>query len=176
VGVYCINAARYLSGEEPTEVTATALTPPDDPRFREVPESVSFTLQFPSGVVAHCDCSFGTAENRQYRMIGEKGFVDMDPAFAYYGLRLKLNDGNGTQDLQFKPVNHFAAEMDHFSRCILDGTEPRTPGNEGLCDGGFNAFSTARRINRGTPATGESKFRLPKASALSEQLSKRSFA
>jgi predicted dehydrogenase len=67
-------------------------------------------------------------------MIGEKGFVDVDPAFAYYGLRLKLNDGKGAQDLQLKPVNHFAAEMDHFSRCILDGTEPRTPGNEGLAD------------------------------------------
>src|SRR5688500_4366434 len=53
VGVYCINAARYLSGEEPSEVAAMAHSPPDDPRFREVPESVSFTLRFPSGLVAH---------------------------------------------------------------------------------------------------------------------------
>jgi len=31
-------------------------------------------------------------------------------------------------------VNHFAAEMDHFSECILNNTEPLTPGEEGLKD------------------------------------------
>jgi predicted dehydrogenase len=31
-------------------------------------------------------------------------------------------------------VDHFAAEMDHFSGCVLDGKEPLTPGEEGLRD------------------------------------------
>lgn len=32
------------------------------------------------------------------------------------------------------PVNHFAAEMDHFASCVLHGTDPQTPGEEGLAD------------------------------------------
>jgi predicted dehydrogenase len=31
-------------------------------------------------------------------------------------------------------VNHFAAEMDHFSTCLLTGDVPRTPGEKGLAD------------------------------------------
>jgi predicted dehydrogenase len=31
-------------------------------------------------------------------------------------------------------VNHFAAEMDHFSACVRDNKQPDTPGEEGLKD------------------------------------------
>ena len=31
-------------------------------------------------------------------------------------------------------VDHFAAEMDHLSECVLDDREPLTPGEEGLRD------------------------------------------
>jgi len=44
VGVYCVNAARYTIGEEPIEAIAVQGQPEEDPRFREVPESVSFLL------------------------------------------------------------------------------------------------------------------------------------
>src|SRR4051812_36263896 len=36
VGVYCINAMRYITGEEPTEVTGMHYQPKDDDRFKEV--------------------------------------------------------------------------------------------------------------------------------------------
>lgn len=141
VGVYSINAARYITGEEPVEVTAFAHQPTDDPRFREVPESVSFTLRFPSGVLAHCDCSFGVGESRRYRVHCEKGWVEMDPAFSYRGLRLRTKKGEGKADkpgeateILIEPVDHFAAEMDHFSDVILNGAKLRTPGEMGLAD------------------------------------------
>ena len=63
VGVYCVNAARYTIGEEPIEAIAVQGQPEEDPRFREVPESVSFLLRYPSGVVAARECSFGTARS-----------------------------------------------------------------------------------------------------------------
>ena len=134
IGIYCLNACRYLTGEEPVEVTAVAHRPADDPRFREVPASVAFTLRFPSGVVATCDCSFDAAESRRYRAQGAGGFVQMDPAFPYRGLRLTVHKGGKGCELKLEEVNHFAAEMDHFSECVLDGKEPRTPGEEGLAD------------------------------------------
>ncbi len=137
VGIYAINAARYCTGEEPVEVTAIAHQPDDNPRFREVPESVAFTLRFPSGVLAHCDCSFNAEVSRRYRVHCEKGFIEMDPAFSYNGLNLVVKEGGQAgrrTELQIEQVNHFSAEMDHLSACILNGGEPRTPGEEGLAD------------------------------------------
>jgi len=40
-------AARYVTGEEPIEVTAIVHEPTEDPRFREVHESVAFTIALP---------------------------------------------------------------------------------------------------------------------------------
>lgn len=140
VGIYSINAARYVIGEEPVEVTAMAFQPSDDPRFEEVPESVAFTVYYPSGVVASCDCSFGTAESRRYRVHCTEGLIDLDPAFHYRELRLLTHTGNADKgdtkvsEHLLTAVNHFAAEMDHFSSCVLDGSDPHTPGEMGLAD------------------------------------------
>lgn len=140
VGIYCINAARYVTNEEPTEVTAFAHQPQGDPRSREVPESVVFTLRYPSGVIAHCECGFGHARSERYRVLGAQGFIEMDPAFGYRGQRLFLKKGDAEQgdqqksELRLEPVNQFAAEMDHFSECVLNNQEPRTPGEMGLAD------------------------------------------
>lgn len=134
VGIYCLNAFRYLTGEEPIEVSATAHQPKDDPRFREVPESVAFTLKFPSGVIAHGDCSFGMSEARRCDVHGTQGSLHLDSAFAYQGQRLVVRESKLASELNLSPVNHFAAEMDHFSQCILAGKESRTPGAEGLAD------------------------------------------
>jgi predicted dehydrogenase len=134
VGIYCLNAFRYLTGEEPIEVTGFTSQPKDDPRFREVPESVAFTLRFPSGVIASGDCSFGVSESRQFRVQGADAFLEMDAAFGYRGQRLYLQTKERITEMKLTPVDHFAAEMDHFSECILAGKESKTPGEEGLAD------------------------------------------
>lgn len=134
IGIYCLNATRYLTGQEPIEVEAFSYQPDDDPRFREVPESLAFTLRYPDGVLAHCGCGFGAAESRNYRIECVDGTIELDNAFSYQGQRLQIRTDIGVTEEKIVPKNHFAAEMDHFSRCILDGKEPRTPGQEGLQD------------------------------------------
>jgi predicted dehydrogenase len=136
IGTYCINAARYITGEEPVEVSAWEQRPADDPRFREVPESVAFVLRFPSGVLAHCSCSFGASggEFSEYTVQCTEGVIRMGPAYVYSGLKLKVVTGDGETELKLPAVNHFAAEMDHFAECVLKNKEPRTPGQEGLAD------------------------------------------
>lgn len=134
VGIYCLNAFRYLTGEEPIEVTGFASQPKDDSRFREVPESVAFTLRFPSGVIASGDCSFGITESRHFRVQGTEALLEMDAAFGYRGQRLYLQTKERITELKLTPVDHFAAEMDHFSECILAGKDSKTPGEEGLAD------------------------------------------
>jgi predicted dehydrogenase len=152
IGIYCINAARYVTGQEPVEVAAMEHRPRDIARFREVPASVSFQLRFASGVLAHCDCSFDAAESRRYRVHGTEGFIDLDPAFSYRGLRLTVAKPSGREQVNLTEVNHFAAQMDHFSDCVLNGRDPRTPGEEGLADMRvIAAIEEAARTGRTAP-------------------------
>lgn len=134
VGVYCINATRYLSGEEPVEVAAYAHQPKDDPRFAEVYESVVWQMKFPSGLLATNACSFGTSELRRFDVSGTKGSVSMIKAFGYSGQRLMLNADGMNSEVDAPQVDHFMAEMDHFSEAILNNKPNRTPGEEGLQD------------------------------------------
>jgi predicted dehydrogenase len=111
VGVYCINAARYTIGEEPIEAIAVQGQTEEDPRFREVPESVSFLLRYPSGVVAACECSFGTARSSSYQALCEHGSIQMNPAYNYSGLRLSitsLKDSTPSRtELLIEPIDQF---------------------------------------------------------------------
>jgi glucose-fructose oxidoreductase len=64
IGIYGLNAARYLTAEEPNEVYAMISTTPNDVRFAEVEENITFQLRFPSGILANCVSSYGTNFNK----------------------------------------------------------------------------------------------------------------
>ncbi len=134
IGIYCLNATRYITDEEPTEVIAYEQANKSDPRFSEVPEGYSFTLAFPSGVVAHCGCNFASAVSRYLRIECEKGVIELDQAFSYRGQQLKIHTAEGIKRLTLTPVNHFAAEMDAFATAVLNDQRIKTPGEEGLAD------------------------------------------
>jgi predicted dehydrogenase len=134
IGIYALNASRYLSGEEPTEVNAMMYSTPGDPRFKEVEENIYFQLRFPSGILANCTSSYGYFHQSHYRMIGTKGMLEMDPATWYSGLRMRIQHGNVFEERELPVVDHFAAEMDHLSDCVMNNKEPLTPGEEGLRD------------------------------------------
>lgn len=134
VGVYCLNAARYMTGEEPVAVSAVATYPEGDERFREVPGHVVFTLKFPSGALGMCSCGFDGQDVKRFKTIFEKGDIEMDPAFPYQNLKLTVTRGTEKTVMQLPQENHFAKEMDHFAKCMVEGKTPRTPGEEGLRD------------------------------------------
>ncbi len=138
VGLYCLNAARFLSGQEPSEVTATVWQPKDDPRFREVEASCSFSLRFPNGYTATCTTSYDVHKSQMLRMEGTKAWAELAPAFGYHGNKLSWSSLEDAQEVERTPQieekDQFALEMDHFAECILMGKEPKTPGEEGLKD------------------------------------------
>ena len=133
IGIYALNAARYLTGEEPVEVSAMEETTKGDPRFREVEENILFQLRFPSGVLANCTSSYGAPFNR-FRVVGTDGWAELEPASSYDGLRMRAGTWSRIEERILSPVNHFAAEMDDFSSRIRNGEESPTPGEEGLQD------------------------------------------
>lgn len=134
MGVYCINAARYLFRDEPIEVTALAESETDK-RFAKVEEMASVALRFPGGRLAVFTCSFGAADVSRYTVVGSKGMLSADPAYEYAaGIRLTITVGEKTKVRNFPKRDQFAAEVSYFSECILKNREPEPSGFEGLAD------------------------------------------
>ncbi len=84
IGVCCINAARYLFRDEPTEVTALVGHGPDR-RFQSVEESAGAIMRFSRDRVATFTCSFGATDAAMYEIVGTKGRVRVEPAYEYVG-------------------------------------------------------------------------------------------
>jgi predicted dehydrogenase len=136
MGVYSLNACRYLTGEEPDHISAFSSVIDHDGRFNEVEENVSWTMHFPSGILASCSTTYGANMEGYFRVYGSKGWLQVDNAFAYEGLHLRA-DLSGKQLDEPNPAHdpsHFQAEAEHFSHCIQNNLQPQSPGEEGLRD------------------------------------------
>jgi predicted dehydrogenase len=137
VGIYSLNACRYLTGEEPVSVEGYSSVIDKDGRFAEVEENLSWTMKFPSGIVASCCTTYGGTMTGFFKVHGSKGEMLAQPAFNYDGLRLQADiDGQPSIDEPnpARDPSHFVAEADHFAECILNNKEPVTTGEEGLRD------------------------------------------
>jgi len=134
IGIYCINAARYVFQDEPFEVLASA-TKSDDPRFEEVEESISAIMRFPEGRIASFTASFGAADVSSYQIVGTKGDLLVSPAYEYAGkLEHRLTKNGKTTHKKFPQRDQFAPELTHFSDCIINNKQPVSSGEQGLAD------------------------------------------
>lgn len=136
IGIYSLQAARYLTGEEPVSVTAVESTDRSDPRFAEVEDRINFLLKFPSGVVADCISTYSSNHN-QYRIAGADRWLDAEPATAYAGNTLRVGTPWGGSQPHAAPpteVDQFAGMLDHVAVCARTGAEPIISGEEGLKD------------------------------------------
>jgi predicted dehydrogenase len=133
MGIYALNAVRYLSQQEPTEVLATIHTTPNDPRFTDIEETIAFELKFDSGIVASVLSTYGFNCGR-FRVYGTRGQLEAEPFQSYVGNHLWLSKGRTKQEVAYEPVNQFSTEMDDFCQCIMTDKPSRTPGEEGLND------------------------------------------
>lgn len=129
VGIYCVQAAIYTVGEEPIAVTAREGEKTDGSRFAEVEQSITWTMEFPGGAVAECESSYAKASN-YLRAEGDKGWMQLEPAFKYKGIRGKTNKG----ELNLLQVNQQARQMDDFAQCVKKGQPSKVPGEMGLRD------------------------------------------
>ena len=130
VGIYALQSSRLITGEEPVLVSAVE-TKTDPVKFSSVEETMTFELRFPSGVIAHLGTSFNIAGLNHCTPLAERGSFGMDPAYNYGGNKAWRSDG---KLFVTEPVDQFAAEMDDFAQCIINGTRTKVPGEEGLRD------------------------------------------
>jgi glucose-fructose oxidoreductase len=128
MGVYALQGARYVTGEEPIAVTAQTFTTRPE-MFKEVDETTTFQLLFPSGAVANLHTSFGMSMNYLHAT-AEKGWFRLDPFSTYSNIKGESSKG----PLQFPKINQQAAQMDEVAYCIANKKPMRVTGEEGLKD------------------------------------------
>jgi predicted dehydrogenase len=129
IGIYALQAVRYVSGEEPISVSAR-MTITDRATFKDIDETLAFSMAFPSGIVASCVSTYAAHVSR-VDVAADGGRFGIEPALYYHGIKGFRSDG---KPFAFPDIDQFAAEMDDFAACVRDDKPTRVPGEEGLRD------------------------------------------
>ena len=129
VGIYALQACRYLTGEEPVEVLARE-TKTDPKKFAEVDETIAWTMKFPSGVLANCSTTYNFGGVNHFHAYCGGGQFSLDPAYSYNGIKGTSSAG----PIEKPEIDQFAAELDAFAKVVAAGEPNRVPGEEGLRD------------------------------------------
>lgn len=128
-GIYCVQAAIYITGKLPVAVDARFAPKTNPERFDEVPEGVEWTMFFEDGVTAICETSYVKNQSLMRAEAGE-GWFELDPAYEYGDLKGKTSLG----EMHFPPVKQQAKQMDDFAQCIRNGSGTRLPLEMGIRD------------------------------------------
>jgi predicted dehydrogenase len=143
MGIYPLNAIRFYTGEEPAQVAAFVSTRDrQSGRFTEVEQSISWTMKFPSGILANCASSYGANGGSFLHIHGTQGMLVLNPAYNYQGVYLRGSyydpETKHATEVDVPSAGRhpfqFQIEAEHFAECIREDKEPRTPGEEGLRD------------------------------------------
>lgn len=131
LGVYCVQAGRYVLGEEPISVTAQFGPVTRPLLYKEVEESITWQMNFASGAVCTSTSTNSNGIDRFYAS-AENGFFELSPAVSYGPFRGKSSKG----EFDFPVINQQAAQMDGIAKVILDGRElpEHISGDEGRKD------------------------------------------
>jgi len=136
MGIYSLQAARYMTGEEPIAVTARESTDRRDPRFTEVEDMIDWTLEFPSGAIAGCQSMYSANQNH-ILLMGDAGRIELEPATRYDGNQMWVGKDGRERAVTPPPgpgKTQFAGQLDHLVDCVRTGREPIVSGEEGLRD------------------------------------------
>lgn len=131
LGIYCIQASRYVLGEEPIAVTAQFGTVNNKDRFSETEESISWQMEFPSGAISNCTTSCGFDTDRFYAAADEGSF-ELSPALSYGPFIGKTSAGV----LKFPEINQQKTQLDEICKLLLANKKlpNHITGAEGLKD------------------------------------------
>jgi predicted dehydrogenase len=149
LGVYCVQASRYILGEEPVSVTAQFGPVMKKELFAEVEESITWQLQFPGGAVATSSSTYSCGVDRVFAG-AEDGFFELSPAISYGPFKGRTSKG----ELDFPTINQQATQCDEIAKVILAGKKlpDHIAGIEGKLDmrvieAIYKAANTGKRVS-----------------------------
>jgi glucose-fructose oxidoreductase len=128
IGIYCINAARYLFRSEPTDAFAYSANN-GERRFREVDEMTSAVLRFPEECLASFTTSFGATDTAVYDIVGTRGTLRVKQAYEHSeGMEMEITVDGRTRKRSYPKRDQFGPELIYFSDCVLKNKEPEPSG------------------------------------------------
>lgn len=132
VGCYCINAMRYMTGEEPTVMKAVA-------RFGErsgVDEAISGALMFPSGAVGHFDAGLRAFRAHNYEIRGTTGRIVVDEAFVPHDNATVIRWWNGDdyREIPIPQTNAYTLMVEDFADALLNNRPPKFPPSDAVAN------------------------------------------
>jgi len=150
IGIYSINGARYMIGEEPIWVTAQE-TKNDPVKFKEgIDETIQFQMGFPGGAVASCLSTYAVNHLDRFYLAGIGGWAEMQPSTGYGPIKARTHKG----ELTDPHITHQTVQMDEMAGIILENKEAVIPvgGEEGvkdmkIIDAIFKAVKTGRKVD-----------------------------
>ncbi len=147
LGIYCIQAARYTTGLEPTAITATEGKKTDTTKFKTIEESLTWEMEFPGNLTAACQSSY-SSEMNVLHADAEHGWFELSPAYEYGGIRGKTATGF----IDLSNVNQQALQMDDFAHAVLTNSPVKVPGEMGrkdiqIIEAVYEAMRTGKRIS-----------------------------
>ncbi|UPW00178.1 Gfo/Idh/MocA family oxidoreductase [Halorussus gelatinilyticus] len=157
VGVYPLNAVRFLLDADPVAAQATTSAP--DAEFEGVDEHVAFQLEFPEGATASCTASYRAQADDRLRIVGTEGQAALNPAFdSEIRPELTLEVGDERVAYTGPYVNEVAEEFDYFAHCILTDARPDPDGRDSVADmeaveAIYESAETGRRVEIGDAET-----------------------
>lgn len=150
IGIYSINGARYMVGEDPVWVTAQETKTNPEKFKQDVDETIQFQLGFPSGAVASCLSTYNMNNLDRFFLNGEKGFAELQPSTGYGPIKGRTHKGELTQP----HMTHQTVQMEEMAGIILENKQPIVPvnGEEGVkdlkvIDGIYQAVKTGKRVD-----------------------------
>ncbi|HVB73189.1 MAG TPA: Gfo/Idh/MocA family oxidoreductase [Ktedonobacteraceae bacterium] len=129
IGSYCVNAARWLIGSEPS-----AIHPGLFYSQNAIDLSASAHLEFGEQVFAHIQCSFSAAEHQVIEVVGTRAAITAPLAFTAWRddtTTLSIQRGSVCEQRQFAPADPYQLMVEHFTDCVMGRSTLLFPPEDG---------------------------------------------
>lgn len=148
LGLYCLQGACYISGMEPVAVTAQTFPVSDKEKFIDIEETLNWQMEMFNGLIAECRTSYSESINT-LRAEAEKGWIELNPAFSYAGLKGSTADG---KIISYSPLSQQAKQMDGIALSVKNNTQSIVPGVMGrrdvkIIEAIYEAMRTGKKVN-----------------------------
>ncbi len=150
IGVYPMNTARFVLGEDPIAVQAS--THAVEPPFEGVDEHVAFQLEFPDAVTASCTASFNAKGASRFAVNGTEGRLVVDSVFGMHDTRkITVSAGGSPVTFEATEPHEVREEFDYFATAVRTDMPIEPDGRHGLTDvriaeAVYESSDTGRRI------------------------------
>ncbi len=124
VGCYCVNLMRFMTGEEPAQVKASARIG----KTTGVDEALAGALEFPSGVIGHFDCGLRAFRQHAYTLKGASGMITVPTSFVPDNAADTLVQhwqGDEFTEHRIPAVDHYQLMVEDFADALINKRAPR---------------------------------------------------